>query len=63
MSGVVLVHDTRSNDSLSNDARFMHKLYLSLHAINKLTGEYSLHHIEKLKDFTEYYKSGLIPFP
>ena len=36
---VVLVHDTRSNDSRSNDARFVHKLYLSLHAINTLAGE------------------------
>ena len=26
LKGVVLVHDTRSNDSQSNDARFMHKL-------------------------------------
>ena len=25
-SGVVLVHDTRFNDSRSNDARLMHKL-------------------------------------
>ena len=36
--GVVTVHYTRSNDSRSNDARFMHKLYLSLHA-HKQTGE------------------------
>ena len=28
-SGVVLVHNTRSNDSRSNDARFMHKLYIN----------------------------------
>ena len=35
--GVVLVHDTQSNVSRSNDARFMHKLYLSLHA-HKQTG-------------------------
>ena len=34
---VGLVHDTRSNDSQSDDARFMHKLYLSLHA-HKQTG-------------------------
>ena len=34
---VVLVHDTRSSNSLSNDARFLHKLYLSLHA-QKQTG-------------------------
>ena len=26
---VVLVHDTRSNDSRSNDAQFMHKLYIN----------------------------------
>ena len=25
-------------------------------------GGYSLYHIEKLKDFTEQFKSGLIPF-
>ena len=36
--GVVLVHDTQSNVSRSNDTRFMHKLYLSLHA-HKQTGE------------------------
>ena len=35
--GVVPVHDTRSNDSRSNDLRFMHKLYFSLHA-HKQTG-------------------------
>ena len=37
-SGVVLVHNTRSNDSRSNDARFMPytKLYLSLDVINRL---------------------------
>ena len=35
---VGLVHDTRSSDSQSNDARFMHKLYLPLHA-HKQTGE------------------------
>ena len=45
---VVLVHDTRSNDE-----RFMHKLYLSLHVIKKLGWVYSLHHAEKLKVFTE----------
>ena len=50
---VVLVHDTRSNDSRCNDARFMHESYLSLHAINRPIGEYSLHHIEKLKNLTE----------
>ena len=38
MKQVVLVHDTQSNDSRSNDAWFMHKLYLSLHA-HKQTGE------------------------
>ena len=32
--GVALVQDTRSND-----ARFMHKLYFSLHARNRLAGE------------------------
>ena len=29
LSRVVLVHDTRSNDSQSNDALFMHKLYIN----------------------------------
>ena len=33
---VVLVHNSRSNDSRSNDARFMHKLYLSLRAIKRM---------------------------
>ena len=33
---VVLVHNSRSNDSRSNDARFMHKLYLSLSAIKRM---------------------------
>ena len=47
---VELVHNTRSNNSRSNDARFMQKLCLSLHARNRLLGEYSLHRIEKLKD-------------
>ena len=32
---VVLVHDTRSNDSRSNGSRFMHKLCLSLDATDK----------------------------
>ena len=35
--GNVLLHDTQSNVSRSNNARFMHKLYLSLHA-HKQTG-------------------------
>ena len=47
---VELVHNTRSNNSRSSDARCMQKLCLSLHATNRLTGEYHLHHIEKLKD-------------
>ena len=59
----VLVHYTRSNLSRFKDGRFIHKLYLSLHAINRLTEAYSLHRIEKLKDFTELFKSGLILFP
>ena len=46
---VVLVHDTRSNNSQSNDAQFMHKLYLSLRAINRLTRGHSQHNNEKLK--------------
>ena len=54
----MLVHNTQSND-----AQFMHKLYLSLHVINRTTGGYSLHCIEKLKkDFTKKFKSGLISF-
>ena len=53
MAARVLVHDIQPNNSRSNNARFMHKLYLSLHAKNKLIGGYSLHHIEELKDFTE----------
>ena len=32
-SGIVLVHDT-----WSNNAQFMHKLYLSLHFMNRLAG-------------------------
>ena len=35
----MLAHNTQSNDSRSNDARFMHKLHLSLHARNRLAGE------------------------
>ena len=46
--GVALVQDTRSND-----ARFMHKLYFSLHARNRLAGDIQPTFIEKLKDFTE----------
>ena len=49
MAARVLVHDMQPNSSRSNNARFMHKLYLSLHGKNKLTGEYSLHPIEELK--------------
>ena len=33
-----MVKDKFSNDSRSNDARFTNKLYLSLHAIIRLTG-------------------------
>ena len=38
--------------------------YISFLACHKQTddGGYSLYHIEKLKDFTEQFKSGLIPF-
>ena len=32
---MVLVHVTRPNDSRSNDASLMHKLCLSLHAMNR----------------------------
>ena len=73
---VVLVYDTRSNNSLYNNARFMQKLYsflcmqeLYINYISFFTcckqtdGRYSLHRIEKLKDFTEQFKSGLILFP
>ena len=34
---VGLVHDTRSNDSQSNDARFMHKLYIIYFGCHKQT--------------------------
>ena len=39
-------------------------IYISLFACHKQTddGWYSLYHIEKLKDFIEQFKSGLIPF-
>ena len=50
--GVVLVHNTQSNNSQSNVARFMHKLCLSLHAHEQIGGDTS-HHIKRLKDFTE----------
>ena len=33
---VVLFHNTRFNDSRSNNALFMHKLYLFLDAINRM---------------------------
>ena len=75
---VVLVYSTQSNNSQYNNAQFMHKLhrpilftchdscinYISFFACHKQTddGEYSLYHIEKLKDFTKQFKSGLIPF-
>ena len=36
--GVVLVHNTQSNNSQSNAARFMHKLCLSLHAHKQIGG-------------------------
>ena len=38
--------------------------YISFFACHKQTddGGYSLYHIEKLKDFPEQFKSGLIPF-
>ena len=38
--------------------------YISFFACHKQTddGEYSLYHIEKLKDCTKQFKSGLIPF-
>ena len=38
LNGVVLIHDTRSNDSRSNDAQFTRKLYISLHAHKELGG-------------------------
>ena len=37
----------------SNDLQFMHKLYLSFHTINRMTGGHRLHCTEKLKVFTE----------
>ena len=45
-------------------SRLMHKLYIFLcNVTNRLMmgGGYSLYHIEKLKDFTDQFKSGLIP--
>ena len=42
-----------SYTKMTRSSRFTHKLYLPLHAINRLTGGYSLHRIEKPKDFTE----------
>ena len=46
---IVLIHDTRSKDSRSNNARFKRKLYA-----HKETGG-GLHHItlKSQKDFTE----------
>ena len=49
---VVLFHNTRFNDSRSNNALFMHKLYLFLDAINRMMGGHKLHCHEKLKDLT-----------
>ena len=49
---VVLVHNVQSNDSQSNNAQFMHKLCLPLHATNRLMGTNNLHHIEKLNNIT-----------
>ena len=41
---VVLIHNTQSNNSWSNDAQFMHKLYLSLPAYKQI-GRGGIHHI------------------
>ena len=38
-------------------------IYLSLHAINRLMVGDTVYHIEKLKNFTERFKSGLITIP
>ena len=52
--GGVLVQSTRSNDSRSNGARLMHKLCLSLHAMNRegrgkqLTSHQKLHWIIRI---------------
>ena len=39
--------------SRSNDAQFTHKLYVSLHAINRQLKVYSPHNIKTLKDFND----------
>ena len=52
--GVVLVHNTQSNDSRSNGARLMHKLCLSLYTMNRqgrgkqLTSHQKLHWIIRI---------------
>ena len=51
---VVVVHDTRPNDSRSNDARLIHELCLSLHAMKRqgrgkqLTSHKKLHWIIRI---------------
>ena len=46
--GCVLVDDTRSNNSRFSDTRFMHKLCLSLHAMNRVTGDTAFIALESL---------------
>ena len=45
------IHDPTIHDSTIHYS--LHKLYLSLHVIKRLAGEYSPHRIERLKNFTE----------
>ena len=54
------VHETGSKSSQYNDARFMPKLCLSLHVINRLVAG---HRIEEWIDSTESFNLGLILFP
>ena len=57
---VALVHDTQSNNSRYNYARYMHKLYIFFFAAIKTDGGYCLYFTEKLKGFIKQLKSGLI---
>ena len=49
------IHDPTTNDSWHNDSRFMHKLSLSLHAMNILGEGSSFHRIENFNlNWTEF---------
>lgn len=52
MKKVFPFDDTQSNNSQSSHARFVHKFWLSLHALSMLRGRHSLHRVDRLKDFT-----------